>query len=305
MTAHPKTGRHYVAVIPRQRGSFVDIHACYSQLASELSWLSVIDPSEFMIEMGLVLDREVMFVHWAPSLIDPTLIPNDRRALILPVYSEALDPDHELMLSDHLRDWQRFVWARGCFDGFFAHTPWMVSQISRVIKRKGFVLPVGWGPAMGSPDWECPKTCNTLFAGSLIERRNTILPMLADSLSLDLCWGVYGRALIERMNAAKTTLYIAHSEVYSYSTWRIWQAMRSSSALVTEPGDWWPLTAETCIELPRITVENVDEVAKMIRDVSYEDALSKASALHESLMSFTTLFCLEHHIVEATEGLTR
>lgn len=158
---------------------------------------------------------------------------------------------------------------------------------------------------MGSPQWDRPKEYATVFAGSTVGRRTTILPALCNLLSLDLCTAVYGAALIDRMNASKTALYVAHSEVRSYSTWRIWQAFCSSAALATEPGDWWPMTEELCLPLPRITTATLGEAVNIIRYVSFEDARARTQALREALSGFTTRSCVDHYVVEKTEGLTR
>jgi len=298
-------GRTYIVVIPHTVGPFSDIRACYAQIAAESPWLRVIPPEAFGEEMQRFAEHDVMFVHWAPSMLERGAIPMQRRALILPVYSEALDDDRNCMLPDHVRDWERFCSLRDCFDGVFAHTPWMAQRTSEGIGKPGFVLPVGYSPVMGNPAWSCEKHHVALFTGSMIHRRLEFVRKFANGLSLDLCAGVYGPALIERMNLSKVTLYIAHSCVQSYSTWRIWQAVCTSSALATEPGDWWPLEDELCIPLPRLTQGNIDGVIDMVRTLPFNDAIERARALRASLEKFTTRYCVENYMIDRTRGLSR
>lgn len=301
---HPVTGRRYLAVIPNTNGPFVDIYSCYSKLARDYRWLDVISPDLFGSALAQMRDDNVVFMHWAHGGLTESVLPRDRMALVLPVYSEALDCDPAVMLYDHFRDWQTFQAVSEHLDGFFAHTPRMVESISDATGLDGFLLPVGWDPVMGTPEWDRRKNHDSLFAGSMVGRRHDLLSRLRGHIHIDLCT-LYGPPLIDRMNAAKTTLYVAHSLVSSYSTWRIWQALCSSSALTTEPGDWWPLCSEMCVELPRLTGSNVDEVGAMIRDLPDSIALDRARSLHEALRSFTTRFCVDHYIVEGTADLSR
>jgi hypothetical protein len=238
-------------------------------------------------------------------MLEPASIPVDRKALLMPVYSEALDPSPETMLPDHVRDWKRFQDLAPYIDGVFAHTPWMAERVSEGVARPGFVLPVGWGPPMGNPVWKCEKRYDALFAGSMVGRRAVLLSALQRHLGVDLCAGVYGPPLIDRMNVAKVTLYVAHSPVRSYSTWRIWQALCSSSALATEPGDWWPLREDLCIPLPQLTLENVNEVAESVQNVSASEALERARALRQELSKFTTRYCVEKYMIDGTRELSR
>lgn len=305
MTAlHPDTGRAYIAVMP-SCGAFMDIWSCYLAVSDPRIWFDVIEPDRFEELLFSVRDENVVFVHWAPNLIDGPSLPRDRRALVLPVYSEALDRDESVMLPDHIRDWHRFLELAPYLDGFFAHTPKMVEMISLATGKRGFVLPVGWDPVMGTPAWDRSKSQTALFAGSMVGRRESLIPLIQKHVQIQVLSGVYGNAMHEAMNDSKTTLYVAHSAVGSYSTWRIWQAMCSSSALVTEPGDWWPLEPELCYPIQMLDSSNVEEAATMINEISYDDARSRARALHESLSHFTTSRCIDRDIVIATSNLSR
>lgn len=287
---HPQTGSHYAVVMPAT-GAFTDIHACYSSL--EVPWLSVLTPGDFPQMLRDRRGDNVIFVHWAPATIIAEDLPSDRRASVFPVYSEAIDEDRSLMLPDHQRDLARFLEIAVFIDGVFAHTPWMAKHLAKFTGKPGFVLPVGWGPIMGAPEWEREKEVQSVFAGSMVGRRCTIIPELEGRVGLEFCHGLYGSLLLDRMNASKTTLYIAHSKVHSYSTWRIWQALCSSSALVTERGDWWPLDEDLCIP-----IDCIDDIPRTILDLSADDALTRARALHDGLRHFTTRFCVETYIVE-------
>lgn len=305
MEPHPETGRRYIHVIPKAWGPFADIRAAYSAMSRQKPWLLVIDTSEFRDALKEMRDTNAVFVHWSPGSIASGELPVDRTAHVLPVYSEALDCDASILLSEHRTDLDRFVSSASMFDGFFAHTPWMVEQLSSLTGLDGLVLPVGWHPVMGDPDWDCPKETLALFFGSVVGRRSQILPVLERDVPLTICRGVYGPDIIQRMNRSVSTVYVAHSRVQSFSTWRIWQALCSSSVLVAEPGDWWPLTDEMCFELPRITDDTLDEAVQMLSQMSPTAALERARVLHESLRHFTTEFCLDNYVVTPTRSLSR
>jgi hypothetical protein len=238
-------------------------------------------------------------------MVAPASLPEDRKALVFAVYSEALDEDERVMLPDHVRDWRNFAVLAPRLDGVFAHTPDMVSSIARRLARPSFLLPVGWDPVMGTPRWQRPKDHEALFAGSMIGRRARLVPLLAKHLALTILHGVYGKNMNDAMNSAKTTLYIAHSDVQSYSTWRIWQALASSSMLATEVGDWWPLSSSLCFSLPKLRPGNVSDVARMIGSITREEAVGCAMALHDTLRHFTTSFCLDEYVVRETAEITR
>jgi hypothetical protein len=125
------------------------------------------------------------------------------------------------------------------------------------------------------------------------------------AIELTVLHAVYGPNMNDAMNRAKATLYIAHSNVRSYSTWRIWQALASSSILVTEVGDWWPLSPSLCFSLPKLSPENISEVARMISSISHEEALGCAMALHDTLRHFTTSFCVNEYVANQTAEITR
>jgi hypothetical protein len=302
---HPETGRAYIAVMPSS-GAFTEIWYSYHAAARQRIWLDVVRPDDFHELLLSVRDEDVLFLHWAPHCIEPSLLPEDRKALVAAVYSEALDEDQSLMLPDHLRDWRRFLELAPSIDAVFTHTPWMAELVGRSVPIPSFPLPVGWEPEVGRPDWRKPKGAHdVLFAGSMVGRRLQLLPSLSEHLELKILYAVYGLPMNLAMNCSHATLYIAHSMVRSYSTWRIWQAVSSSSALVTEPGDFWPMPSECCFPIEHVTSRNVSEIARFIRSLSPHDTLAKASSLHDALRFMTTSNCIDTYVVEAAADLSR
>ena len=301
---HPETGKSYIAVVPRQP-AFTEIRAAYRKLSADTSWFSMISTDAFHAALDQYRSEDVVFAHWSPWCVRPADLPQDRKAMVWAVYSEAYDDDHGKLLPDHQRDLRSFVAMAHHFDGIFTHTPWMSERIGALTGRPTVVLPVGWDPVMGTPNWEATKTVSACFHGSYVGRRVELLPEVYHRCALDLIWGRWGKDLSDLVDLAKCVLYIAHSPVHSYSTWRLWQACSASACYVTERGDFWPLTDDLCIPIEPVTKDNAHVVAEMIREVSFEEASRKARALHETLRMFTTRSCVESGMVIGTQRFSR
>lgn len=302
---NPTTGLRYVQVIPSSWGPFVDIHACYTAMARRYPWISVISPHEFeeLRETDVYQDPMTMFVQWAQ--VDPW--PKERRqALVTLVYSEAISTDQNLMLPDHVREWNRFfAWAPN-YDAAFAHTPWMVEQMAGAAIQ-GYLLPVGWDPeAMGAPRFSTTKHKDAVFYGSHVGKRALVMPFLREKLGnlLDDVSGCFGRTLSGTLDNARASLYVAHSDVDSFSTWRLWQTAATSAALIAEPGDCWPFARGVhFVPIERITFSNIGTVAEDIRRILHPggpDLLAVAKAAHEVAREFTVDNCVAKYLVPAS-----
>lgn len=305
-TRHPITNLHYVMVIPSTWGPFVDVRACYEAVARRYPWLSVITPEEFeLIKTTPVYQDPVMlFVQWCQ--IDPG--PKDaRKALVTLVYSEAKGNN---MLPDHVREWDRFfLWAPN-YDAVFGHTPWMVEQLSYTGCPAAYLLPLGWDPeAMGTPRFSTIKQDDAVFYGSMVGKRNLVIPHIQAALGTRMknISGCFGRTLSGMMDSAKASLYIAHSDVESFSTWRMWQTAATSAALIAEPGDTWPfVSGEHFWPIDRITFSNLDKVINDIRwALDNADLLVVARKAHDLARDYTVETCVTKYLVQASQSMVR
>jgi hypothetical protein len=210
------------------------------------------------------------------------------------------------MLQPHVEALDRFrqlVWQ---FDVVFGHTPWMANQMTK-FGANGEVFPAGWSPsAMGVPRWAAPKHTDLAYYGSMTGRRNLLVPYLASRFGdryRDLT-GSFGRSLIGSLEQSKASLYIAHSSVQSFSTWRTWQTICTSTAMILEGNnlDVWPMTSDHYLSLPELDVQNVDEAINQIRKwLSEVDLLGYAKKLHNDVgPSFTVDRCVEDYLIPAS-----
>jgi hypothetical protein len=113
--------------------------------------------------------------------------------------------------------------------------------------------------------------------------------------------GVWGHRAIEFLNRSSAFLYLSHSDVHSFSTFRTWQAVSSSAALIAEAGrDCWPMTEDMYVGIPTLTPENVEAVAGRLMAMSDSDLLASARRLHEALRYMTIQHIFENYLVPAS-----
>jgi hypothetical protein len=286
---HPATGVHYAQAIPSGWGPFSDIRAIYDRFATRCPWLTVYEPAAIPPEMWA--EPRAVVCAWDRHASPP----GARQAKWARVYAEAIG-EPSLMLPAHRAELAEAQTggASGRCDALFCHTPWMAEQLGRLTARPAYVLPVGWDePIMGMPRFGSAKGTDCLWYGSSVGKRALVMPYLQQRLGEQLvdASGMFGRVLLAHLDRAKASLYVAHSDVQSYSTWRIWQTVSTSAALITEPGDFWPLdVTRHAVAIPRIDWLNAapvaDEIGRILREV---DLLAVARRAHEEIARHYTV----------------
>lgn len=313
----PTTGLHVVHVIPETWGPFVDILASYRNVAARcFPWMNVVSPEVFagMKSSPAYQDPGVLFVLWTD---DPRPGPKtERKALVAGVYSEAIGERNEAgellgMLPEHRAHFERFRAVQAEYDAVFAHTPWMQEQLAYLLEPPVYVVPVGWDPeTMGRPRWTAPKFVDYAYYGSGVGKRSMILPFLQGRLGKRLVdvTGSFGRDLLGKLDVARASLYVAHSDVRSFSTWRIWQTIATSAALVAEVGtDTWPLHTAHYVGYPRVTLDNGEETANELRRIlDHVDLLGMARRCYEEVAgAFTVETIVQSYLLDAMGDLVR
>jgi hypothetical protein len=303
MSTHPKTGLHYIITF-RVGPAYRDAIRLYTKIAEQHDWLECIPEPELLERMEEIAADErnfvVMWGVWAPRP------PADRKAIFTRVFSEALNTEARPMIRAH-RDWLVAA-QRGLrhVDAAFGHTPWMAEQLARHAGR-GFVLPMGWDPDIfGSPKWDSPKHYRLSYVGVLAGKRSWLVPMMAEQLGDHFfnATGCWGNRIIEVFNQSRANLYVSHSDIQSFSTFRIWQTVASSAALIAESGrDCWPMTEEMYIGLPMLTKENARVVCEGLKYIPDEDFIAKSRALHEGLAHFTIEHIVNQYLIPASIDL--
>jgi hypothetical protein len=118
--------------------------------------------------------------------------------------------------------------------------------------------------------------------------------------------GRFGRGLLGALDTARASLYIAHSTVESFSTWRLWQVASTSAALVAEPGDAWPFVKdEHFIQIPYLTSENVQGVVEELKALAdqHERLSAVATQAHELAQQYSVDAVEDDWVVPAIEGI--
>jgi hypothetical protein len=107
--------------------------------------------------------------------------------------------------------------------------------------------------------------------------------------------------VLDTLNDSAGYLYLTHSDVHSFSTPRIWQAVATSAAMITEGGkDCWPMTEDMYVPLPVITQANVMEVARFVRALSDTELEQVSRRLHDALRHYTIDHVVESYLVPAS-----
>ena len=301
LVVHPATGVHYAHVITSAWGPFVDLHAMCSHFADRCPWMSVHAPNTMGMDNPLWQDPAVLLVFWQRISGMPSR--EARQAHTAFIYAEAIG-DPSAMLPDHVTEKAQVMTSLSCggFDAILAHTPFMVDHF-KMLGAKAYLYPLGWEEAIyGAPRFDGPRMHDYCYYGSTVGKRELVMPFLKQHLGEHLIdsSGMFGRALVAKLDTCRASLYVAHSDVYSFSTWRTWQTLGSSACLVSEPADTWPLVAgEHFVKLERITWVNVKlVVADLLRMLGDTDLAGVARRAHEEVAhEFTCTKCIDRYLV--------
>lgn len=311
---HPATGLTYVMVIPDDWGAYIDYAEGYALQASTTPWLRVVSPAAFHA-WAFAQHRDnprVMFLLWTPEVV-----PADHACLIVGLYIEAVG-DPASMLPDHVAHQERARRAAESYDAMAVHTPGLVAPVAATMAKPTYLFPAGWHPAWGAPRPASLKSEYILFWGSIVGRRVELIPWFRRYAGATLkdCSGLFGRKLMAEIESSRMAIYLAHSVVQSFSTWRLWQMISTSTGLVAEPGETWPWVAgEHYVPIPYFELgdapeaqaqrlETIEHVHRAWRD---PDGLRRVALYaHRDLgPRFTLERCLEDYLVPMSKELVR
>lgn len=306
MKTHPKTGLHYIVSF-RQAPPYDDAMRMYERMAVKYEWLECIKEPELIDRMDTIAADERNFVvvwgAWSPRP------PGGRKAMFTRVYGEALDEDLSNMLPHH-RNWLGSAQANiRHMDGVFGHTPWMAGQLSDDrFETPGFVLPVGWDRhTFGEPDWSAKKMHRFTYVGAVAGKRSWVVPGMKRILGDDFhhAHDVWGPGLCQVLNASAANLYLSHTDIHSFSTYRIWQTLSSSAALIAESGrDCWPLADDMYIKMKSITQPNGPSVTRVIQAIPNTVYLKSSKRLHDGLAEdFCIEKVIENYLIPASQAI--
>lgn len=293
MTLHPRGRIHVVHVMP-DHGAFASVYADYALAAREHVWLSLLTPQQFEPWWPRIrLDERIVVVLWTER--DDIGPRSQRRCRVLEVYSEPFGPGR---LPEHDAHFDRFRARAERLDTFAVHTPRVAKYLYDAYGFDPLLLPVGWVPRTTTP----AERSRVLYFGSGIGKRTWSVPAVLDASEyvhdVTGAFGLELRGLLEHARAAVT---LHHSDVWTTSTWRLWQIAGTGAAAIFEVGsddtvDLWPLlpTDEAVATVPRITPENARLVAREIDRLAESPELPDlANRLTERLRPWTIERCHE------------
>lgn len=302
---HPSTGSRIVVVIP-SGPSFTDVRATYERLALSRPWLAVRSEEAFY-ELKTSVDwasPELFVLSWEPVVAGDK---ERRGAKVAVLYSEAIGEPQKMI------PWHRTWLARlealaPGYDCILGQTPWMAERLAN-LGVPTTVFPFGLDPAIGTPDFECEKLRQVVYHGALAGNRMWAIPALVSALgsSFSDVSGSFGSDLNGELNRRLASLYVPHSDVQSFSNFRMWQASASSAAFLCEPSDAWPFVAgDHYVEIPKLSVETIGDVAEAVRVAlgQPEMLLETARRAHAfAATRFSSESIVDGHLVDLARDL--
>lgn len=304
VSRNPETGFHYLHVMPRVP-AFEIVRNVYESFSSRCMWSSVVDAKDFDALKGseAYQDKDLFIVVWDRSPAGPK---EDRKAKVACLYSDPLGPQGK-MLPEHAGVWSGWSKTAHEYDMVLGATPFVAAELKRRVNVTAEVFPVGWEPLFGSPDWTMSKDHTFVYYGSPIGKRTWAIPAVSRILGdrfVDKTGTFFGISASLRHSIA--TLYVAHSDIDTFNTWRIWHAMPAGAAMVgEEKADLWPLESGVhTVQIPTITPENVETVAGRLKMILSEPSILAEAARRawsEIAPGFTVDKCVRNYLVTASK----
>lgn len=237
-----------------------------------------------------------------------------RKARLVEFYVEAIG-DRQHMLDRHIEHLNAFVGRLKDIDAVFAHTPRMCEKM-KMIGSDAHVVPAGWDPRTSI------RVTDTIrkyaYWGSDVGVRISAVNETAKAhpgLIVSLT-GMFGDTLTKELSRYRAALYVPHSEVWSFSTWRIWQSVAAGTPMVIptcvtgEKLDCWPMEPMQCVTLPWSYSDpqwSAGLASKALAEILYSVSLS---TVRENLLDglsekFTTDKVIDEWLVPACANVKK
>lgn len=232
---HPDTGLHYLHIFPDQK-VFCEIEACYRMTSNRLKWMSVDRLGSWSEANPGWHDSSLLLIFWG-SL---PRIPAARTARIAHRFTESVGP-LEGLIDNQRKMICSFLERAKEADLILVGSP-AVLEFLKPHCRNVCLYPIGYEPdVMGEPDCSRLKIYDLGFHGTMVGRRKTIVPMLQARIGMSFIRiEKFESHRKEAMELCRADLHIGHSIEPSFPGMRLWQAIATSAALITENRDAWP-----------------------------------------------------------------
>lgn len=281
---------------------FDEVRFCYERAAARLSGITIRHDYYYWTPEKPEWDDPDLAVIFLCNI--PWVVPPGRRAKFIFQYVESVGDPRNMVPEQ--RKWLEYYMTRAQEpDLFLGGTP-TVRDFWAPLARRSALTPLGYNPEiMGSPDWTRAKTYDVGFCGVNVGRREWILPALQRRLgNRFLNITAFGRARNDAFDFCKAMLYIGHSEERAFADMRLWSAVATSAALVTEDRDAWPaIPGKHYLTLPHAQKENPDEFVDAVEKALKEPLVDIAKAMHKDLSVFTTEECITKFTIPAIEAI--
>jgi hypothetical protein len=266
--------------------------------------MDVDDLDAWLVERPEWFIPEFVLIFWA---LLPDQVPAKRTAAYAFRYTESAG-DSELLAETQVAAMMQFAFRASEPDIVFFGNPVIADYWSRLCRAVA-ICPSGYErEVLGIPNWEAPKSQDLTFYGSDIGRRPWILEAVSRKFgNRFLRMGDYGFRRKRHLDASRADLYVGHSSDYAFPGTRLWHAIASSAALISERRDAWPaIPGRHYVELEPADIGNPEVFIGQLAEVLDHQPLKQiARTAHEELSLYTVDRCMEEFLVPATKGLSR
>lgn len=304
MKANPQDGRRYIHIFPRSP-FFQEIRDCYRSACGRLPWMEVYDLEDWTMARPEWFMSWVVLVFWGH--FPDYRAPKRRKCLFAFRFTESVG-DPELLAETQVVSMRQFSLRALEPDVVICGNPVVADYWSRLCHAVA-VSPAGYEPEiLGTPDWESDKPYLISYRGSDIGRRLWITELIASRLEGDfLKIEDYGAARKKALDGCQADLYIGHSSDYAFPGMRLWQAISSSAALITERRNAWPaVSGRHYITLePAVQANGKRFVDELLYALKYQPLREIARTAYDELSVYTIDRCMDQFLVPALKGLSR
>lgn len=274
---------------------FSEVAECYRRAAARLGSVRVEEAGAWSADRREWGDPENVILFWGGH----PQIPSNRRAQCALRYTESSGvPDGLIPNQRAEQDW--LAQNGPAFDVVFVGTP-AVKDAVELYCRKAVALPIGYDAGtMGLPDWDAKKVRDVTFYGSIMGRRQWIIPLLDKTFGSRISLiHKFGRIRQKALNGSRTILYVGHSLEPGFPGMRLWQAIATSAALVTEDRDAWPAVPwRHYVPIPNAREEAPAEFIEYVENALNQDLATIARRAHEELSPYTVDRCIKDLLKE-------
>lgn len=246
-------------------------------------------------------DPALAIVFWCQL---PAIIPKDRLARCVFYHLESTgDPKN---LTPGQEGFMRSFLKRAKQPDLFLVTTPTTAEYWNSRARRVAVMPIGFdAETMGLPDWTSPKTHDVGFCGTVVGRREWVIPILSkhfgDRFRIIISCGLDMR---RDFNSCRIMLHVAHSDEFGLPTLRIWQALSTSAAMATERRDAWPaVSGRHILQIPPARREDPSEFLAGIEEALRMPLPDIARVAHEELSGYTVERCIGDFMMPAVSSL--